>query len=96
MADTKGIDVRYVAQLARLDLTEKEIAQFQGQLGDILQYVEQLNQIDVSGVEPTAHAIARFNVFREDTPKESLSQETALSNAPQKANQLFIVPKIVE
>ncbi len=89
-------DVRYTAQLARLHLSEEEIAKFQAQISQILAYVEKLGQVDVSGVEPTAHANAIFNVFREDAPRDWFTAETALANAPRTANHLFIVPKVIE
>ena len=64
--------------------------------GEVLQYVEKLKELDVDGVESTAHAVPLSNVLREDEPRESLSQEAALSNAPKSTNGLFVVPKIVE
>jgi len=91
-----NFDVRYTAQLARLHLSEEEIAKFQTQLSQVLAYVEKLEQVDVSGVEPTAHANAVFNVFREDAPRDWFTPDDALSNAPRTANQLFIVPKVIE
>ena len=91
-----AFDVRYTAQLARLNLTEEEIAKFQTQLSQVLAYVEKLEKVDVSGVEPTAHANAVFNVFREDVPRDCFTADDALSNAPRSANQLFIVPKVIE
>ena len=89
-------DVRYVAQLARLDLTEPEIEKFQNQLGQVLAHVEQLRKLDVSAVEPTAHANVVTNVFRRDEPRDWLTPEIALMNAPRSANGLFIVPKVIE
>lgn len=89
-------DVRYVAQLARLDLSEAEVATFQTQLGHVLEHVEALRQVDVSAVEATAHASAVFNVFRADEPRASLPATIALSNAPRQANDLFVVTKVVE
>jgi aspartyl-tRNA(Asn)/glutamyl-tRNA(Gln) amidotransferase subunit C len=89
-------DVRYVARLARLDLSDEEIAKFQSQLGQVLSYVEQLKEVDVSGVEPTAHAQQVTNVFRSDEPRESLEQKEALTNAPRAANGLVVVPKVIE
>ena len=89
-------DVRYTAQLARLHLSEEEIAKFQTQLSQILAYVEKLEQVDVTGIEPTAHANAVFNVFREDVPRDWFTAGDALANAPRSANQLFIVPKVIE
>ncbi len=90
------LDVRYTAKLARLNLTEAEIDGFQAQLGKVLEYVEQLRKVDVSGVEPTAHAVAVANVFRCDEAAPALSQDAALANAPRQANGLFLVPKVIE
>jgi aspartyl-tRNA(Asn)/glutamyl-tRNA(Gln) amidotransferase subunit C len=89
-------DVRYTAQLARLHLSEEEIAKFQAQLSQVLTYVEKLKAVDVSGVEPTAHANAIYNVFREDEPRDWFTPEDALKNAPRAANGLFVVPKVIE
>jgi aspartyl-tRNA(Asn)/glutamyl-tRNA(Gln) amidotransferase subunit C len=89
-------DVRYTAQLARLNLSEAEIAKFQTQLSQVLEYVEKLEQVDVSGVEPTAHANAVHNVFRADESRRWFTPEQALANAPRQANQLFVVPKVIE
>ena len=96
MAKTSDLDVAYVARLARINLTEAESKIFQKQLDDVLQYVEKLRQADVSNVEPGAHALPIFNVFREDAPRDWFTAEEAVSNAPRKANGLFIVPKVVE
>jgi glutamyl-tRNA(Gln) and/or aspartyl-tRNA(Asn) amidotransferase, C subunit len=96
MAGTSDLDVAYVARLARINLTEEEANAFQKQLDDVLKYVEKLRQADVSQVEAAAHALPIFNVFREDEPRDWFTPEQALSNAPQKANGLFIVPKVVE
>ena len=95
MAATE-IDVKYVAHLARLNLTKEEEQKFGAQLGQVLGYIEKLNRLDVSGVEPTAHAVPLVNVTRADEVRPSLSNEEALRNAPAKANGLFMVPKIVE
>lgn len=89
-------DVRYTAGLARLNLSEEEIAKFQAQLSQVLEYVEKLKAVDVSHVEPTAHANPVFNVMREDEPRDWFSQKEALANAPRQANGLFIVPKVIE
>ena len=96
MAKTSHLDVAYVASLARINLTEAEEKIFQKQLDDVLQYVVKLRQADVSNVEPAAHALPILNVFREDAPREWFTAEQAVSNAPRKANGLFIVPKVVE
>jgi aspartyl-tRNA(Asn)/glutamyl-tRNA(Gln) amidotransferase subunit C len=90
------MDVEHVAQLARLGLTSDEKVLFQKQLGDVLRYIDKLKEADVSGVEASAHAVPMFNVFREDEPRPGFTVEEALSNAPRKANNLFIVPKVME
>ena len=96
MAKTSDLDVAYIARLARLNLTDAETELFQKQLGDVLKYAEKLTEVDVSHVEPAAHALPIFNVFREDTPRDWFTAEQALSNAPRQANGLFIVTKVVE
>jgi aspartyl-tRNA(Asn)/glutamyl-tRNA(Gln) amidotransferase subunit C len=90
------IDVKYVAHLARLALTPDEEQKIGAQLGQVLGYIEKLKEVDVAGVEPTAHAFPLVNVTRPDEVRPSMSQEDALRNAPAQANGLFIVPKIVE
>jgi aspartyl-tRNA(Asn)/glutamyl-tRNA(Gln) amidotransferase subunit C len=90
------IDVQYVAHLARLALSPEEEQQIGAQLGNILGYIEKLKEVDVTGVEPTAHAFPLVNVTRPDEVRPSISNEDALRNAPAQANGLFIVPKIVE
>jgi aspartyl-tRNA(Asn)/glutamyl-tRNA(Gln) amidotransferase subunit C len=96
MSESTDLDVAYVAQLARLNLTKEETQLFQKQLGDVLKYAEKLGEVDVSHVEAAAHAVPIFNVFREDEPRDWFTAEEALSNAPRKANNLFIVTKVVE
>lgn len=90
------IDVRYVAHLARLELTAEEETQFAAQLAHVLGYVEKLKELDVTGVEPTAHAVPLLNVTRPDAARPSLPTAEALRNAPAAAGGLFVVPKIVE
>jgi aspartyl-tRNA(Asn)/glutamyl-tRNA(Gln) amidotransferase subunit C len=90
------IDIKYVAHLARIALTPGEEKKLAAQLGGILGYIEKLKELDVSNVEPTAHAVPMVNVTRADEIRESLPHEDALRNAPRQANGLFIVPKIVE
>jgi aspartyl-tRNA(Asn)/glutamyl-tRNA(Gln) amidotransferase subunit C len=89
-------DVKYVAHLARLSLTPEEEVKFGAQLSHVLGYIEKLKEVDISQVEPTAHAVPLINVTRPDEVRPSLSNEEALRNAPAKANGLFVVPKIVE
>lgn len=92
----KGLDVAYVAHLARLHLTDEEVALFQPQMEHIVGYVEQINALDVSDVEPTLHAVDVVNVFRADRARAGLDHERVMANAPSEANGLFAVPKIVE
>jgi aspartyl-tRNA(Asn)/glutamyl-tRNA(Gln) amidotransferase subunit C len=89
-------DVKYLAHLARLQLTPDEEAKFGAQLGQVLAYIEKLKELDVRAVEPTAHAVPLVNVTRPDEVRPSLPHEEALRNAPAQANGLFLVPKIVE
>jgi aspartyl-tRNA(Asn)/glutamyl-tRNA(Gln) amidotransferase subunit C len=91
-----GMDIKYVAHLARIALTPDEEEKLAAQLGNILGYIEKLNQLDISNVEPTAHAVPLMNVARLDEVRPSLPNEEALRNAPAKASGLFLVPKIVE
>jgi aspartyl-tRNA(Asn)/glutamyl-tRNA(Gln) amidotransferase subunit C len=90
------LDVKYVAHLARLALTPDEEKKLGAQLGHILGYIEKLRELDVSNVEPTAHAVPMVNVTRADEIRPSLPHEDALRNAPRQASGLFIVPKVVE
>lgn len=93
---SSDFDIKYVAHLARIELSPDEEKKLASQVGNILGYIEKLNELDVSNVEPTAHAVPLINVTRPDQTGPSLSQEDALRNAPARANGLFIVPKIVE
>jgi aspartyl-tRNA(Asn)/glutamyl-tRNA(Gln) amidotransferase subunit C len=89
--------VRDVAHLARIALSDEEASRYQEQMDQILKYVEQLDRIDVTGIEPTAHAGAVFDVVREDIATgTSLSQEAALRNAPAVSHDQFRMPKVVE
>ena len=90
------IDVKYVAHLARLALTPEEEQRLGDQLGHILGYIEKLKELDVTNVEPTAHAVPLLNVTRPDELRPSLSHDEVMRNAPARSNGLFIVPKIVE
>jgi aspartyl-tRNA(Asn)/glutamyl-tRNA(Gln) amidotransferase subunit C len=92
----QSFDVKYVAHLARLALTPEEEQKFQAQLGNILGYIAKLNELDVTNVEPTAHAVPLVNVTRPDEVRASLPHEEAMRNAPAQMNGLFQVPKIVE
>jgi aspartyl-tRNA(Asn)/glutamyl-tRNA(Gln) amidotransferase subunit C len=89
-------DIKYVAHLARISLTPDEEQKLGAQLGHILEYMEKLKSLDVSNVEPTAHAVPLSNVTRADEIQPSLPHDEAMRSAPKQANGLFVVPKIVE
>jgi aspartyl-tRNA(Asn)/glutamyl-tRNA(Gln) amidotransferase subunit C len=88
--------VRRVAQLARLELADADLAAVQQQLSAILDYVDQLSQLDTDGVEPLAHPLPVQNVFRGDEPRPSLPVGEALQNAPSRAGDSFGVPAVFE
>jgi aspartyl-tRNA(Asn)/glutamyl-tRNA(Gln) amidotransferase subunit C len=90
------MDIGKVAKLARLDLSEEERATFGKQLEQILTYMEQLNRLDTTGVEPTSHAIPVHNAFREDETRPSCPQEEVLSISPDQENGHLKVPRIIE
>jgi aspartyl-tRNA(Asn)/glutamyl-tRNA(Gln) amidotransferase subunit C len=96
MAKPEDLRLDHVANLARIALTPDEKVRFATQLGDVLAYVAQLNEVDVSGVEPTAHAFPVVNVWAQDIAEPGLSVEDALRNAPEKRDNMFVVPKVVE
>lgn len=89
-------DVQHIAKLSRLSLSETEAGTYGDQLNAILTYVEQLNNLDTSGVEPTSHVIPLQNVTREDVVRPSLPREEALQNAPDANGRFYRVPKIIE
>ena len=89
-------DVEYVAKLARLEVAETEKEKFTTQLNDILLYIDQLNELETTGVKPMTHAIAVTNAFREDKVMESLGTAAALANAPDARGEFFRVPKVID
>jgi aspartyl-tRNA(Asn)/glutamyl-tRNA(Gln) amidotransferase subunit C len=89
-------EVEHVANLARLRFEEAELERFTHQLNAILSYIDKLNELETSGVEPTYHVLDLVNVFREDEVQASLPREMALANAPERANGFFKVPRIIE
>lgn len=93
---TDHIDVNYVAELARLELTAEESSTFQKQLEDILSYIELLSELDVEGIEPTAHASPVFDRIREDIARPGISTEDFLRNAPDTAGDQLRVPKVID
>lgn len=89
-------NIHYVANLARVALTPEEEERLGAQLNNILGYIEKLKEVDVSQVEPTAHAFPLVNVMRQDVVTGSLPHDEAMRNAPARAGGLFVVPKVVE
>lgn len=87
-------DVKHVAKLARLELTEEETEKYSEQLGNILKYVEQMNEVDTTGIEPMPHAVPVTNVTREDEVKYEQTKEELMKNAPYEEDGFFRVPKI--
>ena len=87
-------DVEHVAKLARLELTEEEKEKFTRQLGDVLKYVDQMNEVHTSNVEPLAHPIEFVNVMRDDVIHYEQTKEQLMANAPDEENGFFKVPKI--
>ncbi|NKQ35603.1 MAG: Asp-tRNA(Asn)/Glu-tRNA(Gln) amidotransferase subunit GatC [Chloroflexi bacterium] len=96
MSDLSRSDVEKIANLARLELTEAEKVLYQTQLSAILHYAERLNELDLDGVPPTAHAISQQNVMREDVVESLLPMEDVLFNAPQTAQNQFVVQAILD
>lgn len=96
MSSPQDLNIDYVARLARLALTPEEKAKFAQQLGDVLHHIEQLGKVDVSGVEPTAHAFPVENVWADDVARPGLPVEQALKNAPAQREHMISVPKVVE
>jgi aspartyl-tRNA(Asn)/glutamyl-tRNA(Gln) amidotransferase subunit C len=87
-------EVRHVANLARLGLTDGEVKQMSGQLGAIIDSIDQIGELDLSDVTPTSNALNLTNVFRPDEPRSCLPPEVALSTAPDAVDDLFAVPRI--
>lgn len=91
-----SIDIRYVADLARLELTEEEILCFSRQLDQIVRFVEKIQELDLRDIKPLPHPLPLFNVMRPDRICEVMGREKALKNAPQRSEDLFLVPRVVE
>ena len=92
--DNKTVD--HIAMLARLELTEADRDLFARQLGAILEYIEKLKELPVEGVQPLAHAVDTRNVFRPDEPRPGLTPDEALGAAPERQDDFFRVPKVIE
>ena len=88
-------DVLYVAELARINLSDADIDKFADQIGDILDYVDQLKQVPTEGVVGTSHAISLTNAFRDDEVSEPADSDRALDNAPEREDGYFVVPKVI-
>ncbi|MFT7444158.1 MAG: aspartyl-tRNA(Asn)/glutamyl-tRNA(Gln) amidotransferase subunit C [Granulosicoccus sp.] len=95
MADST-IDVRYVANLARINLSDEEVTRFGSQLQGVMKHIAKLSEVDVEGIEPTSHASSLSNKVRQDLPVESLPAEGFLQNTPDQANGMLRVPKVVD
>ena len=96
MSNVPQLNIDHIAKLARLALTAEEKATFSQQLGSVLHHIEQLGKVDVTGVEPTAHAFAVSNVWQEDVARPGLAVDQALRNAPAQRENMIAVPKVVE
>ncbi len=93
---TEHIDVAYLADLARLKLSDDEISRFQGQLEQVVAYVSKLGELDLADIAPTAHAHPVQNIFRPDESRPGLDHEAVMQNAPAVLQGQFKVPQIVE
>nr|WP_239587956.1 Asp-tRNA(Asn)/Glu-tRNA(Gln) amidotransferase subunit GatC [Gracilibacillus alcaliphilus] len=96
VAEISKEQVKHVANLARLAVTEEEVEMFTQQLGDIINYAELLNELDTTDVKPTTHVLDLKNVMRKDEPREWITKDEAMKNAPDQANGQFRVPSILE
>lgn len=96
MSEKSHIDIDYTAKLARINLTPEEKEKLSSQLDSIIGYVEKLEELDTSNVEPTAHPHPVYNVWQEDEVKSELPVEEALRNAPAQRDNMIIVPKVVD
>ncbi len=89
-------EVKYIANLARLGLDDKEVDHFQAQLEGILEYIDKLRKLDVSGIAPMAHVLDVKNVYRPDVVKPSIDPQDVLKSSPAKQGNFFKVPKVIE
>lgn len=90
------MDIGHIVMLARLELTEEEKKLFSKQIESIIEYIDKLNELDTTNIEPTAHVLPIKNIFREDELKPSLPKDEALRNAPDRIHDFYRVPKIIE
>ena len=96
MANITKSDVEYVARLAQLTLSEEAKERLVGEMSEILSYMDELNTLDTTGIEPTMHVLEMVNVYRDDVEEPSLTREEALANAPKTDGEYFIVPRILD
>jgi len=89
-------EVKETAELARLEFSEKELEKFTDQLGGILDHIEDLNELDTEGIEPTSHVLELSTPLREDRVEQLFTVEEALANAPETNDNFFVVPKVIE
>jgi len=94
--EIKKETVEYVANLARIELNQKELEKLSGQLKDILDFIDALKKVDIKDIPPTSHILPMNNVLREDNPRPSLSHQAVLKNAPCAKGNFFGVPKVIE
>lgn len=94
--DLEHVDVTYVANLARIELSAEETARFQKELDAVLAYIHQLNELDLEGLTPMSHPNPRVNVLREDVPSMQTDAEDLLANAPARVQDLIRVPQMME
>lgn len=96
MPEVHQIDIKHVARLARLRLTDEEAGRYEAQLDGILSYIDTLTRYNLDGVEPTAHAIPVYDVLRADEPRPGFTQDQALANAPKRLADQIQIPKVIE
>ncbi len=96
MSELTSAQIEHVARLARIEISNEEVAALRDSMGHILTYIERLNEVDTEGVEPMVHAIDLSNVFREDVVAPSLARDAAWSNAPTRDGRYFLVPAILD
>jgi len=94
--EIKKDDVKHVAELARIEFSEEDIEKFTEQLGNILNYISKLNELNTSNVEPTSHVLDESTLLRDDIVEDWLSKDEVLNNAPKEENGFFVVPKIID
>ena len=89
-------EVKETAELARLEFSDEELEKFTGQLGGILEHIEDLNELDTDNIEPTSHVLELSTPLREDKVRQLITVEEALANAPETNDDFFVVPKVIE